>query len=358
MGLWLALLGTAAPCAAVPASETSHDDGPARSPAPTAPAPTAPAPIPAPAPATAGAPMPRPLVIPAPLRQHVPQIETSALVWAPTLRRYLVVIDDTIDTDEGTRRAPFVLGLDAAGRLDAEPIAIAGIDEIDDAEALTSDGAGSFYLMTSHSPNKSGKVKRARRQLLRLRLEGRQLRVTGALDLLHERHGVSRVLELLGLPAAVSVDMEGLTFHHGALYIGMKAPLLNQESALILRFDHADAAFARGHLAKGDLAAWSKVKLGVPAAAGRTVPQGIADLLFGPDGALYLCANSPKGHEKDGGGALWRVAEPRAGVVQATMLRRFPGLKPEGLALAPDGRSLAIVFDRDRLDPVWTEWRL
>jgi hypothetical protein len=88
------------------------------------------------------------------------------------------------------------------------------------------------------------------------------------------------------------------------------------------------------------------------------VPQGIADLAFGPDGALYLCANAPKGGSADGGGALWRIAQPRGGRMTAALLRRFPDLKPEGVAVGPAGDTLGVVFDRDGGEPVWTTWPL
>ena len=86
--------------------------------------------------------------------------------------------------------------------------------------------------------------------------------------------------------------------------------------------------------------------------------QGLTDLAFGPDGALYLCANAPKSGTADDGGTLWRIAQPRGGRMTATILRRFPGLKPEGVAVGPAGKTLGLVFDRDGGEPVWTTWPL
>ena len=91
----------------------------------------------------------------------------------------------------------------------------------------------------------------------------------------------------------------------------------------------------------------------MPSTTNATVSEGIADLLFAPDGAMYLCANSPKGKTKDGGGALWRVASPSGGQMKATLVRRFTELKPEGVATAPDKTSLTLVFDRNNRDPFW-----
>ena len=69
-----------------------------------------------------------------------------------------------------------------------------------------------------------------------------------------------------------------------------------------------------------------------------------------------LMANSPKHLPPDGGGALWwlgaeALRAPGAG--SPRLLRRFPGLKPEGVTLSPEGDALIIVFDRDRQQPLW-----
>ena len=240
-------------------------------------------------------------------------LELSGLAWAPTLDRYLGVVDDSIDLDDGQRHAPFVLALDRTGHLDADPVPIDGVDAIDDAEALAAGPDGAFFLLTSHAPNRRGKLKRARRQLLQLKLQDRRLRVTGSLDLARDGNGVARQLENLGLPDGTPVDMEALAFHDGALYIGFKAPVLADGAAMILRLDRPSEAFADGKLSPRSLSVWAQVKLSVPSPAGPMVSQGVADLLFAPDGALYLCANSPKGKPPDGGGALWRIADPRGG---------------------------------------------
>jgi hypothetical protein len=44
--------------------------------------------------------------------------------------------------------------------------------------------------------------------------------------------------------------------------------------------------------------------------------------------------------------------------MEAALVRRFPGLKPEGVTVAPDGKTLTLVFDRDRRDPLWMTWPL
>jgi hypothetical protein len=294
-----------------------------------------------------------PLAIPPRLRS--PALELSGLAWAPTLDRYLAVVDEGIEI-RGERS--FVFALDKLGAVDAEPVPIVGGGELDDAEALTPGPERTFYLLTSHAPNRSGKVGRQRRRLLQLQLEDRRLRVTGDLDLFEGKGEVPRQVEKLGLPRSTPVDLEGLAYSDGALYIGIKEPLLPGGSAIVLRLDSPSDAFAAGKLPKKSLSFWGDIELTAPAATGAKVPQGIADLAFGPDGALYVCANAPKSGPADGGGALWRVAQPRNGRMTATLLRRFPHLKPEGVAAGPAGTTLGLVFDRDGGEPVWTTWPL
>jgi hypothetical protein len=319
-----------------------------------------PAPDPAPAPVRAPAVRePSPISVPAALKSRVPALEMSGLAWAPSIERYLVVVDDAIDLEDNARHGPFVLALDRAGKFDTDPVPIVGVDEVDDAEALAAGGGNTYYLLTSHSPNKKGKLKKARRQLLELALEGRQLKVRHGVDLFEGKGDIGKVMARLGFPESTAVDLEGLAFHNGALYVGLKSPLLANDAAAILRIEHPSELFARGKVGKGELAPWGEVKLAVPGGDGKTpVPQGVADLFFAPDGALYLCANSPKGRANDGGGALWRVAKPTGGKLEATLVRQFSHLKPEGVTVAPGGAALTVVFDHDRKDPLWITWPL
>jgi hypothetical protein len=292
--------------------------------------------------------------IPAVLRARVPMLEMSGLAWSASLDRYLVVIDDSVDEQEGNRHGPFVLALSRDGKVDKEPVPVVGVDAIDDAESITAGPNDTYFLLTSHSPNRRGRIHRSRCQLLALKLENRKLLVTAAINLLDGRHDLVDELVALGLPESTTVDLEGIGYHDGTLYIGCKAPLMPDGSALILRLDRFADAFARGRLPKRSLSAWGEVKLAVPSPTGGLVSEGIADLFFAPDGALYLCANSPKGAaQKDGGGTLWRVADQQGGRMKAEIVHRFSQLKPEGVTAAPDGRTLTLVFDRDRLDPLW-----
>jgi len=180
--------------------------------------------------------------VPASLLRENLGIEASGVVWSEKLARYLVISDDT--GTEVNKHMPWLFAMSRDGVLDPTHVAIQGIDELNDAEAICAGPDGTFFLTTSHSENKKGKSKSARRQLLHLRLSGRGLSVVGRLDLTTATDANGRgLLEIAGVDPAGALDIEGLAWAQGALFVGLKSPLARDGSAVILRFDHAVEAF-------------------------------------------------------------------------------------------------------------------
>jgi hypothetical protein len=145
-----------------------------------------------------------------------------------------------------------------------------------------------------------------------------------------------------------------MAFREAALYLGLKAPLGADGSATILRLRDAASVIQSGMLPADALSVWSRARFCV-ARHDRTVCEGIADLAFLADGRMLIVANSPKGMPSDGGGSLWQLARPDD---SPQLLERFSGLRPEGVALAPDRASAVVVFDRGGATPLWTSWPL
>lgn len=303
----------------------------------------------------------RPVEVPAALAAVTSPPELSGLAWAPTLGRFLVVSDDTGLREEGDDHAPFVLALDAEGGLDPTPVPIRGIAKLNDPEALCEGPAGTFFLATSHSPNKKGKTRPARRQLLHLKMKAdeRALTVLGAADLLSIEGG--SLLSAAGLPADGRLDLEALGFHQGALFLGLKSPLTAQGEAVVLRLDDPVGALKEGRIRAAALHRFAALPLCVPAlpalpgaAGAKPVCQGLSDMVFLPDGSLVASSNAPKGGPKDGGGSVWLVPAP-IGQTAPRLLKRFEGLKPEGVTIAPGGGRIVVVFDCDQAQPLWAE---
>lgn len=291
-----------------------------------------------------------PVTLPPSFQAGVPEL--SGIAWAPSLSRFLVVSDDVVAPGERGHHLPWLFAMTASGALDPAPVPIAGLDKLNDAESICRAADGTFYLTTSHSPNSHGEVPPARRMLLHLALEGRELNVLGRVDLTANRDEPSsafaRVTQASGTD---SVDIEAVASRGDSLYLGLKAPLASDGSATILRLANPASATGAGGIPRGQLAIWTTLRLCLPV-ADSTVCQGISDMAFLPRGVMLLLANSPKGMPSDGGGALWAV-EPGA---PPRLLQHFAGLKPEGLSLSPTSATVTIVFDRDRQQPLWTTW--
>jgi hypothetical protein len=302
--------------------------------------------------ARADEPVIRAISVPAELLARTSNPELSGIVWSPSLRRYLVVTDDSGLRDKGTNHEPLLLTLAESGALDKAPLPIRGVKKINDPESICAGPERSYFLVTSHSLNREDRTSSARRQLLQLEEETGGLRVVAGMDLTSVK-GAKSLLGLAGLPKDGRLDIEAVGYHDGSLFIGFKSPLTERGEAVILRIANPLAALRAGRL---DATAVNRY-LAAPLCMevkGERVCQGVADMIFLPDGALVLAANAPKGGRKDHGGGLWHLRAP-IGKTAPVLLHQFPGLKPEGVTIAASGRSLAVVFDCDTKVPKWAE---
>ena len=276
-------------------------------------------------------------------------LEFSGAAWSKNLSRYILVSDDV--SDDGGKHTPRLFALTEAGQLDSAPIKIDGISELNDPESISPGPDGTFFVCTSHSLNKKGHLPQSRRRLLQIALGAdRKAKVIGQADLSSARTADGK----LPWTESGSLDIEGIAFREGALYVGLKSPLTADGRASILRLPDVVSVVKSGVVPAGALSLWSQARLCVPH-EGKTVCEGIADLAFLPDGTLLVAGNAPKGMPTDGGGSLWKLSAANGA---PTLLKRFEGLKPEGIALAPDHTSAIVVFDTDGRQPLWIRWPL
>jgi len=294
---------------------------------------------PSPAPSDA----PAAVRVPAGLLEQTAALELSGIAYSASLGRFLVVSDDTGRKDKGTWHAPWLFAMTANGDIDPDPLPIAGIDRLNDAESLTAGPDGTFFLATSHSPDHKGRTSAERAMLLHLALAGRSLRVLGRTDL--REVGGTGLLGAGGLDDKGRLDIEGIAYRDGDLFVGLKSPLAGDGKATVMRLSHVVEALRKGST-PGAWSVFARLRLAVAAPAG-DVMEGISDLTFLPDGSLLVLANSPKTMPFDGGGSVWRVPKP-VETAAPILVRRFPGLKPEGAALSPDAKWIVVVFDRDQ----------
>ncbi|MEO7095828.1 MAG: hypothetical protein ABI175_21390, partial [Polyangiales bacterium] len=156
----------------------------------------------------------------------------------------------------------------------------------------------------------------------------------------------------LGLTDTHQLDIEGMAWRGGALYLGLKAPLDEQGRALIWRIGAPDKLFA-GDLAGAAVVRWGSVSLPIEV-DGRPAPGGIADMMFTSDTTLVVGATASGISSKHQTGSVYAVS--RSGdALSATRIRSFADLRPEGVAQIPDSARIAVVFDRGRDAPMWLQ---
>lgn len=294
--------------------------------------------------------IPQTMKMPADLARRT-RFEPSGILAQPGDGRYLVISDDTgRDGDEG---APWIFAMSKEGNLQSDPVTIQGIDELADIEAIAAGDHGEIYLLSSQSFSKKGKRKSARTALLRLRRQGSGYRVDGEAHLAELLDADSVQATALGLPNGTrNLDIEGLTTRGGSLYLGLKAPLDVQGKALIWKIASPSALFEGKPLANSGASLWAHARVDVEV-DGKNTPGGISDLLFLPNGTLVL-TSTPSVADGEGG-AVWRVDAPEAGVLNPVLVKRFPGLKPEGISQSLSQDKLMVVFDTGGGAPLFEE---
>ncbi len=280
-----------------------------------------------------------PIVVPDALVKRS-RVEISGALWLPERARFLVVSDDTgfADRDDD---APWVFTLDAAGRLDPDPLPIDGVKSVSDLEAITRGPDGAIYLLCSQSVNKKGKRKGKRTRLLRTRLEGDRLRVDGAVklwDLLVDGLGLE---ERLALGIDDGLDLEGMAWFDGGLLFGLKSPADPAGRARIWHLTDVEKLFGAGLGFDGaTLRLWAALSLPVGPSA---TAGGISELMADGQG-LYLLSTPVDGKA----GAAWYLPHREAAPER---LAAWPDRKPEGLARGPEG--LRVFFDEGADPPTW-----
>lgn len=309
------------------------------------------APAPAPTPATAPAPAePTDLAVPPALLARS-RFEPSALTWSPRLDRFVIASDDT-GFENQNEHAPWLFTMDLRGRVDPEPLIVAGVDALNDIESIAPAPDGGLYVLASQSKSRKGKRSPARQRLVHVALAEGSARAAAVVQLARLLDGAGREGQAaLGLAGTDDLDIEGMTVtREGGLLLGLKAPL-GPRGALVWHLKQPEALLASGALAAGELTQWAQIPLTVTA-DGAPVGGGISELLELADGTWMISATASGLDPQTQDGALFHLTEKTA---PPRRVRSFPGLKPEGLAQT--GAALVVVFDTGAAPPKWMEQR-
>ena len=123
---------------------------------------------------------------------------------------------------------------------------------------------------------------------------------------------------------------------------------------MIWKLDDPDTFLRTGQMSDAQLTLWSTVDL--PAQAdGQDVPAGLSELLFLPNGSLLMTSTPSTGDGTSPTGFLSYAPKPSRGLMSATVVRSFEGLKPEGISLSANPGHVVIAFDKGNELPDWTE---
>lgn len=293
---------------------------------------------------------PKPILLPASLIMRS-RFEPSGIAWSAARERYLVISDDT-GFDGREEHSPWLFMMDKSGKVDPEPLVIDGVKKINDAEAIAVAPDG-VYVLASQSHNTKGKRARPRQFFGRVAIDPSGARVTASTELATalDAAGSERLAEL-GLVDTNTLDIEGITAtRDGGLLVGLKSPLDDNGDAIVWHMAAPDRLLATGRLADGEVRPLLRVRLPITA-DGAQVGGGVSDLVELPDGDLLVTATAATGDPTSQDGALFRVTRATGAV---TLVRTFPGRKPEGVALGATGDTIAVVFDAGAGMSSWLE---
>ncbi len=286
--------------------------------------------------------------------QSLSRFEPSGLLWQQSESRYLVVSDDT-GLKSKREDSPWIFEMSGQGLVGANPIAIQGDIQFNDLESIAAANDGGIYLLSSQGHSRSGKRKVARTQFLKIEKTptGFQAASNQSLVQAIEKHGAD-YLTSLGLPGDTKeLEIEAMTAHGNALYLGLKSPLNAQGQAMIWKLENAENFLRSGALETSDLALWGTVK--VPAQSdGQNVPGGISELLFLPNGSL-LVASTPSMGDGAPTGYVSYARAPQGGSLSVEPIKEFKGHKPEGLSLSSNPGYFTVAFDAGDNTPHWIQ---
>ncbi len=293
------------------------------------------------------------MTVPDELWKHT-RFEPSGIAWQGDIGKYLIVSDDTGIPNTSSDHTAFAFLMDETGKVDKTPVQLAGIKEVNDLEAIASDGDNTFYLVSSQNISKKGNRPKNRESILCVNRRGGKYTVDGKIQLLSlllksytRSELINLDLETYSTDGKPLLNIEGAAFLDGALYLGLKEPI-SKDGAIIWKLDNVDNLFQNQRLLPGQLSVYGYVRL----SDDHNKLAGISDLTFDQNGILWALSTIPGAEGDDQTGGLHRINRFADGRLEAIRLCSFPGLKPEGLC-RQDDKKFIIIFDNDNAIPAF-----
>jgi hypothetical protein len=272
-----------------------------------------------------------------PLEFEGVNIEASGIVWDEKTGSYLLVSDEAIDGET------LVFRVDENGQI-TETQSIADKKDVDDLESISIDGEYA-YLLSSLSPKRNKKLKRARKQFVRLQYAKTEFVSNETVNLYKVLKKISKDKNietttrkfLARRIAKQRLEIEAHAVREEMLYLGFKQPDKKDGDCTILRVSNIDQIFSGEYL---DAKIWQIFRLTDPDSGDRTF---LTDMAFSAD-QLYLLSVSD--NTANQGSYLWRYDLTTEKLMH---LMSFPNLIAEGISIS--GKRASIVFDGGSVDP-------
>jgi hypothetical protein len=140
-----------------------------------------------------------------------------------------------------------------------------------------------------------------------------------------------------------SIDIEGMFFSKGSIFLGFKQPLLNN-CAVVLEIRDAKTAFEKGSIPEGLVKIWRKIAIND---TDNGVYCGVSDMILEND-KLFILTCAEKNTHSLNSGAVW-VYDTITG--QLSKLQAYEGLRPEGITRNADKHEFFITFDGGNNNP-------
>lgn len=252
------------------------------------------------------------------------KIEASGAVFIPETGKFLVVSDET------EKKQPLLFEVGKDGQ--AKKIKIENLSKINDIESIAKEAGNSYLVMSSMSHSQKGKLKEERRILASFTLDKGKAKLKSAVDFYEILKDFAEKSESSaadffkkGLEEK-SIDAEGMFVLENSLFIAFKNPLFDGKGVIFEISDYRKI-FSENKISENR----------VQVIFIEDLPENlrISDIYMISKDEFFFTASCT--NEKCGG--FFKFENGRS-----SLIRNFPSLKPEGIAVNTDGEFF-IFFD-------------
>ena len=252
------------------------------------------------------------------------KIEASGAVFVEETGSFIVVSDET----EKKQPLLFEVGKDGS----AKSIKIENLNKINDIESIAKESESSYLVMSSMSYSKKGKLKPERRILASFVLTQGKAELKNSVDFYEilkdfaENSSGTAADFLKNGITEKSFDIEGMYALKDSLFVAFKDPLFNNQKGVVFEIGGYKTLFDDNKIDGRQL---KTIFVDIPN------DRRISDIYVISHDKFYFTASCSS--EKCGGLYLFENGK-------STLIRDFPSLKPEGIAVDNNG-DFFIFFD-------------